>query len=164
MMHQHASSSSVLINDNDDQTSGGPADPTSSSISDENHLIQYGRDMLLALRCSSLVRPRPRYIDEAILARRSFCRVADLGGASGGAGPCPGGGGTVTAAGSVGGAGGFGTKRAQPKTALTRGGGTGTASAKADGEKSSGTINGQDKQQQQRRVTSASAGGKWFLM
>lgn len=138
--------------DNEQSSFAGGLDASSSAASADNY-VRYGRDTLLALRCSSLVRPRPRYIDEAIAARRSFCRVVDLGGLPG-AGSSPGGG-AATSATAVGGA--FGQKRTQTKTALTRGGGPGTVSAKADGEKSTG----QDKQ---RRTISTNATGKGFVL
>lgn len=39
---------------------------------------RYTRDQLLELRCSTLVRRRPRYVEEAIAARKSWCRHPDL--------------------------------------------------------------------------------------
>lgn len=40
--------------------------------------MRYTRDQLMSMRCVSLVRPRPQYIEDGILARKSWCRYADL--------------------------------------------------------------------------------------
>lgn len=161
MLPPQLASGLLLADPNDDERpssiasgGGGSGGGLDSSASDDNH-VRYSRDILLALRCSTLVRPRPRYIDEAIAARRSFCRVVDLGGISG-SGPMLDER-KVSSATSAG-AGVCGTKRPQTKTALTRGGGPGSVNAKADGEKAGGQ---QDKQQ--RRVISANASGEWFF-
>lgn len=144
---QHALSSS---SDTDASTSYSSAN---SSGHDTNAYIRYARDTLLALRCSSLVRPRPRYIEDAIAARRSFCRAADL---SAGASSPGGMGAAVGGVGGGGGATGGGAKRVvQMKTALTRGGGP----AKPDGgtAAAAAAAGGADKQ---RRVISASGTGE----
>lgn len=39
---------------------------------------RYTRDQLFELRCSTLVRRRPAFIEEAIAARKSWCRYPDL--------------------------------------------------------------------------------------
>lgn len=76
--------------------------PAASSTGDPR--IRYSRDALLSFRNSLLTRKRPAYVDDAIAARRCWCRLVDLGderisriGSSGGGG----GGGLSSAAASA---------------------------------------------------------------
>lgn len=78
---------------------------------------RYTREQLLELRCSTLVRRRPRYIEEAIALRKSWCRYQDLqvAGVDGDESSPP------TAEPSSGGlSGGGGSRQSQTGTRITR--------------------------------------------
>lgn len=74
----------------------------------------YTRETLLEIRSSPLVSQMPLYIQEAIAARRNFCRTSDLSVVADGSGT------GVTS--SVAAPSAFAAKRVQTKTTLTRGG------------------------------------------
>lgn len=48
-------------------------------LAQTDNRVRYSRDSLLSFRNSVLTRKRPQYVDDAIAARRSWCRLVDLG-------------------------------------------------------------------------------------